>query len=200
VACYQFRILRISLHISLFIAAVTASTAIAACGSSAPKTPASAQSSSRQTSAEAQASGLSYARCMRAHGISRFPDPSPSGGFDFHASGLDLSSPAFKAAETACQSLLPEKHPPTQQPTARAYARLLSWAKCMRRHAISLPDPKPDPVPGPGSAATSRFGTVMGDGGYWVGIPYNDNAHSPAFARLSTRCGESPSGPVRHHH
>jgi hypothetical protein len=39
----------------------------------------------------------------------------------------------------------------------------------------------------------------MGDGGYWVGIPYNDNAHSPAFTRLSTSCGESPSGPVHHH-
>ena len=190
----------ISLRIPLFVAALTASTAIAACGSAAaPKVTASAQSSSRQTGAGAQASGLSYARCMRAHGISRFPDPTASGGINFNASGLDLSSPAFKAAETACQSLLPEKHPPAQQPTARAYARLLNWAKCMRRHAISLPDPKPDPVPGPGSAATSRFGTVMGDGGYWVGIPYNDNAHSPAFARLSTRCGESPTGPASHH-
>jgi hypothetical protein len=34
----------------------------------------------------------------------------------------------------------------------------------------------------------------MGDGGYWVGIPISVNAHSPAFMRLSTRCGESPGG------
>jgi hypothetical protein len=34
----------------------------------------------------------------------------------------------------------------------------------------------------------------MGDGGYWVGIPISVNAHSPAFMRLSTACGESPGG------
>jgi hypothetical protein len=150
-------------------------------------------------SAEANASGLSYARCMRSHGVSRFPDPSASGGIDFHGSGVNLSSPAARAAETACQHLLPEKHSPTQQPTAKAYARLLAWAKCMRQHGISgLPDPKPDPVPGPSSAAAGHFGTVMGDGGYWVGIPFDDNAHSPAFMRMSTTCGESPSGPAHH--
>ncbi len=138
---------------------------------------------------------------MRSPGISRFPDPSANGSVNANVPGLNLSSPAAKAAETACSSLLPAKHPPTQQPTARAYASLLAWAKCMRQHDVSdLPDPKPDPVPGPGSAATSRFGTVMGDGGYWVGIPYNDDAHSPRFIRLSTTCGESPSGGPTHHH
>jgi hypothetical protein len=34
----------------------------------------------------------------------------------------------------------------------------------------------------------------MGDGGYWVGIPNSINAHSSAFMRLSTACGESPGG------
>jgi hypothetical protein len=34
----------------------------------------------------------------------------------------------------------------------------------------------------------------MGDGGYWIGIPSNVDAHSPSFERLSTRCGESPTG------
>jgi hypothetical protein len=137
---------------------------------------------------------------MRAHGLAHFPDPSAGGSINTHVPGLNLTSPAARTAEAACQSLLPEKHPPNQQPTARAYARLLSWAKCMRRHGISgLADPRPDPVPGPGSAASSSFGTVMGDGGYWVGIPFDDSAHSPAFMRLSTTCGESPTGPVHHH-
>jgi hypothetical protein len=176
------------------------STTIAACGSNAPNSDSSARSAANKTSAEARASGLSYARCVRSHGISHFPDPGASGGINFHVAGLNLSSPAVKAAETACESLLPAKRPPAQQPTAKSYARLLAWAKCMRQRGISgLPDPKPDPLPGPNSPATSRFGTVMGDGGYWVGIPYNDNAHSPAFTRLSTSCGESPSGPVHHH-
>jgi hypothetical protein len=39
----------------------------------------------------------------------------------------------------------------------------------------------------------------MGDGGYWVGIPYDDDAHSPAFMRLSGSCGISPTGRPHHH-
>lgn len=132
---------------------------------------------------------------MRAHGVPGFPDPAAGGGINLQGSGLNLNAPAVRAAETACRTLLPAKHPPAQQPTAHAYARLLAWAECMRRHGVArLPDPKPDPVPGPGSTATSRFGTVMGNGGYWVGIPYADNAHSPAFMRLSATCGISPRG------
>lgn len=176
------------------------SAAVAACGSSTTGARTTAGGTSRTANPPADTSGLGYARCMRAHGVSRFPDPSATGAINTHVPGLNLSSPAARAAETACRSLLPEKHPPNQQPTAKAFARLLAWAKCMRRHGVSgLPDPKPDPVPGPSSAAAGRFGTVMGDGGYWVGIPYSDDAHSPAFMRLSTRCGESPTGPARHH-
>jgi hypothetical protein len=128
--------------------------------------------------------------------VSRFPDPSATGGgFDPNAAGVNQSSPAVKAGETACERLLPVKHAPFHEPTAAAYTRLLHWARCMRAHGISsLPDPKPDPPPGPNSAEARPFGTLMGDGGYWVGIPSNVNAHSPAFFRLSTRCGESPGG------
>lgn len=137
---------------------------------------------------------------MRSRGIARFPDPGANGSINLRASELDLSAPAVRAAETACRSLLPAKHAPTEKPTAKAYAQLLAWAKCMRRNGTAgLPDPKPDPVPGPGSPAATRFGTVMGDGGYWVGIPYSDNAHSPAFIRLATRCGLSPTGRPHHH-
>lgn len=169
-----------------------ASATVAGCGSStATKLATSGQ---RASQAGARHSGLSYARCMRSHGVSRFPDPTATGGFDPNAGGINQSSPAVKAAETACERLLPVKHVPFQEPTAAAYTRLLHWARCMRAHGISsLPDPKPNPPPAPGSAAARPFGTLMGDGGYWVGIPSNVNAHSPAFLRLSTRCGESPN-------
>ena len=130
-----------------------------------------------------------------ARGI-ELPDPSANGGgFNLSPPGINSSSPAFKAAQTACRDLLPVKHVPSQAPSAQAYARLLQWAKCMREHGISgLPDPRPDPPPAPGSPGTAGVGTLMGDGGYWVGIPVTVDAHSPAFLRLSTRCGESPSG------
>ena len=40
----------------------------------------------------------------------------------------------------------------------------------------------------------NRYGTLMGDGGYWLGIPLSVNAHSPTFMHLASTCGESPSG------
>jgi hypothetical protein len=49
---------------------------------------------------------LEYARCMRSHGVTDFPDPV------FNANGAeidypgDLNSPVFKAADQACRPLL----------------------------------------------------------------------------------------------
>jgi len=48
---------------------------------------------------------LTLARCMRAHGITNFPDPTTSGGgvgIRFGA-GIDPSSPQFQAAAKTCK-------------------------------------------------------------------------------------------------
>jgi hypothetical protein len=49
---------------------------------------------------------LKLAACMRAHGITNFPDPTTSGGGVGIAiskdSGIDVSSPQFQAAQKAC--------------------------------------------------------------------------------------------------
>jgi hypothetical protein len=179
------------------LAGLAAAVVIAACGSDSPSSSGSSGSSgSNPSQAQAQQEGLSFARCMRSHGVSSFPDPTPNGGgSNVSAPGINSSSPAFKAAQTACQDLLPVKHVQSEPPSAQAYARLLHWAKCMREHGISgLLDPRPDPPPAPGTPGTNGIGTLMGDGGYWVGIPATVDAHSPAFVRLSTACGESPGG------
>lgn len=165
------------------VAAVAVTMATAACGSSGGPP--------RRASATGALTGVRYAECMRAHGVPSFPDPG-AGGLVLPAS-INQSAPAFRTAQTACRALLPVKHVPSPPPTAQAYARLLHWARCMRAHAISgLPDPRPDPPPGPGSPGTAGIGTLMGDGGYWVAIPATVDAHSPAFMRLATACGESP--------
>jgi hypothetical protein len=50
--------------------------------------------------------GLNFARCMRAHGVPNFPDPTAvNGGMGFNLSGLDLHSPQYQSATRACQSL-----------------------------------------------------------------------------------------------
>jgi hypothetical protein len=57
-----------------------------------------------------KALNLKFARCMRAHGISDFPDPAPDGGLRIQASpgsDLDPNSPRYKAAHDACKRNLP---------------------------------------------------------------------------------------------
>jgi hypothetical protein len=63
----------------------------------------------RQISPQEQSQYLKAAACIRSHGIPSFPDPTFSGG-GVHlpkAAGIDLHSPQVRAAEEACQSLIP---------------------------------------------------------------------------------------------
>jgi hypothetical protein len=56
------------------------------------------------------ADGLSFARCMRTHGVSRFPDPTAQGQLTVEmvqAQGIDVHSPAVLRAVQAC---LPASH------------------------------------------------------------------------------------------
>jgi hypothetical protein len=66
------------------------------------------EGSNHQISPQEQSEYLKAAACIRAHGIPNFPDPTFSGG-GVHVShkGLNLSSPQARAAEEACQSLIP---------------------------------------------------------------------------------------------
>jgi hypothetical protein len=122
----------------------------AACGSSgsgaAPVASISSSPSASATSSggSARASMLAYARCMRAHGISDFPDPDANGDLSLDSkpgSDLDPNNPAYKAANSACKSLLPARRPMPKG----AKAQNLRYARCMRAHGISdFPDPNPD--------------------------------------------------------
>ncbi len=48
---------------------------------------------------------LTWARCLRSHGVPSFPDPNDQGAFD--SSKFDPNSPAFRSASNACKSLQP---------------------------------------------------------------------------------------------
>jgi hypothetical protein len=58
-------------------------------------------------SPQEQAQLLKYAKCMRAHGIKNFPDPTSEGLTLSPGNALDPSSPQFQAADKACRSLMP---------------------------------------------------------------------------------------------
>jgi hypothetical protein len=53
---------------------------------------------------------LSYAQCIRGHGVPNFPDPTRIGGgvvLNINGVVIHVYSPQFQAAERACQHLLP---------------------------------------------------------------------------------------------
>lgn len=64
------------------------------------------------------AAALRFARCMRSHGVPRFPDPQPqtgpqtqsgsgSGASSQNTNGIDPNSPQFQSAQQACRSFAP---------------------------------------------------------------------------------------------
>ena len=63
------------------------------------------QAASGTISPEKQAQLLRFARCMRAHGVPNFPDPT-SQGIALSPS-VDPKSPQFQAATQACRQLFP---------------------------------------------------------------------------------------------
>ena len=61
------------------------------------------QAPSSAQNAENLALMLRLAKCMRAHGVPNFPDPTSRGLTFSPSSGIDLNSPAFLAAQKICQ-------------------------------------------------------------------------------------------------
>jgi hypothetical protein len=113
----------------------TQSNAFAALGSS----PSASGSALDQSQAEVE-----YAHCMRSHGVTDFPDPSASGGFQLKggpSSDLNPTNPTFQKAQAACQSIMGANHGTSAQ-EAEDGAKLLQYAECMRSHGVpNFPDP-----------------------------------------------------------
>jgi hypothetical protein len=167
--------------IRLVVAAAAAGCAVAicACGSSGD-----GGFAVGATTAEGDASPAALSKCMRAHGLSTFPDPSNgSGGQGLNISGtpdgptltvngITFSGPAFQKAQAACRRYLAPSAP-LPKPTAARLAAMVQFAKCMRTHGVpSFADPP---------AAT---------GGIVAGRRPGPHALSPGFRRALGLCGK----------
>lgn len=131
------------------------SAAVANIGSSTTTTTSSAQAGSPGSSGTSGATGgggnltmqmkdgAKFAACMRSHGVPNFPDPGSGGSVTINQSlGIDPDSPKFKAAQAACQKLLPRGKEPTAQEQAKAQQQMLAFSACMRSHGVpDFPDP-----------------------------------------------------------
>lgn len=150
---------------------------VGACGGSAA-------SGVTGTSAKATESAfLQFSKCMRAHGVPSFPDPSSSGGVRLTpGSGLHPQSPAFQAAQKICRPRLPGGGPGAIKATRAQYAAALTFAKCMRRHGqANFPDPVAS-VPAGSGPIISLHGMMFRPG---PGM----NPLSPAFQQAASQCG-----------
>ena len=127
-------------------------------------------------------SALAYSHCMRAHGVSDFPDPNANGQIQLEAGpGSDLTpdSPVFNKALAACKSLESAMAgSPSEQ--RKNYAQALKFAKCMRAHGMTdMPDPRP---PGSGPQSASRKASPTGGSGQ------GPDPSSPVFKKAQQAC------------
>jgi hypothetical protein len=153
----------------------------AGCGSSASSKTGTASSTGTastgtgaNTNLTARDKAVKFAECIRAHGVSDFPDPDAKNQFEY---GVSVSPAVWKQATTACKDLQPpgtlsSKRTPKQQSAS------LRFAQCVRDHGVK---DFPDPVNGeplidtykipssnkPGgmtilNAATQKCGSVLG--------------------------------------
>ena len=156
------------------VAAVTA----AGCGgtqSSSGTSTAAVTSSSRSNSTAGHTSTAShrsvvtprekavkFSECMRANGVSDFPDPNASG--EFPSYGVSVSPAVWRKAGAACKTLQPPgtlsaKLTPAQESAA------LKFAQCIRENGV--PD-FPDPVNGQPLVDTTRIPSSNKPGGMTI--------------------------------
>ena len=150
------------------------STAGSTSSAGAPSAGTGTASSGATTKLTARDKAVKFAECIRAHGVSDFPDPDAKNQFQY---GVSVSPAVWKQATTACKALQPPgtlsgKRTPKQQSAS------LRFAQCVRDHGVK---DFPDPVNGeplidttkipssnrPGgmtilNAATHKCGSVLG--------------------------------------
>lgn len=136
-------------------AVVLAALIGAGCGSGAsPDTAGDAKGAARDKA-------VRFSACMREHGVPHFPDPDPSGDFDF---GIDVSPAVWQRALDACKALRPPgsfsaQRSPEQQSGALAFAR------CIREHGVH---DFPDPVNGEPLVDTTKIPSTDRPGGMTI--------------------------------
>lgn len=111
----------------------------------------------QRTSSANYTEAVTYARCIRAHGVGNFPDPTSNGAFVFRGAGSanPAHSPELNSASKACQHLLANGGQPSAAQQQQVAAVALKYARCMRAHEI--PD-FPDPTNGAGNSGFNEGG------------------------------------------
>jgi hypothetical protein len=167
--CDQGRLL------GLGLAALGCALAIAACGST---------NSSTKSALNPSTQLLTFSECMRSHGVPSFPDPRGQGIHIGPGSGIDPSSPAFKAAQSACRKLLPGGGAGNEHPTGQQTDMARQLSECMRQHRVTgFPDPS---FTSPSSQ--TGYSLVVNLSGVFLALPSTINPSSPVFVQAADAC------------
>lgn len=149
-----------------------------ASGASTTTTPPASSSTSSGSSSQ---QALAFSHCIRQNGVPAYPDPDSSGQIAKRTpQQLGVSPAQFRAAETACQHLLPSGGQPTQvqiqQRDQQEWAHFRNFTQCMRSHGVT---DWPEPTPYPQDQARPIFDLQPGDGPQPVGIDPNSPQIGP---------------------
>lgn len=161
------------------VAALASMLALTACGGSSPAKPKRGRAGVF----------IAFSKCMRAHGVTGFPDPSGAGGgINLLGTGIDPSSPAFNAAQADCFKLLPGGGPNAHKATAAQIREADATAQCMREHGVTgFPDPIISNKP-PTSLNPANYSSIEAAGGMIIAIPKSIDEQSPAFEHAAKAC------------
>lgn len=130
---------------------------------------------------------LAMSRCMRANGVTNFPDPNGH-GINISGTGIDPRSPAFQAAQTKCFRLMPGGGPFSHKASAQQIRQADATARCMRAHGVTgYPDPIISSKP-PTSLNPADYGSIEAGNGIIIAIPKTINERSPAFLSAQKAC------------
>ena len=159
------------------VVALGCATAVAACGSSSP--------SAASTHSSTSSPQFALAKCMRAHDVPNFPDPTlGAGGEGFSTEkspgsssvtvdGISFSGPAFQAATKTCQ--FAGGLGPSARISGTQKEAMIAKVHCIRTHGV--PD-FPDPFCGPGGH------------GVGINLPAGVNPQSPRFLSAAKACAQ----------
>jgi hypothetical protein len=138
------------------LALVGIAVVAAACGTASNSPDAASLGATTTTAAPAvggtkssdYAAAVSYAQCMRTHGVPHFPDPTSNGDFISNKGVLNgqpikIGSSQYQDANKACSHLLPNGGEMTPAEEQQALTKALKFVQCMRTHGVpNMPDPK----------------------------------------------------------
>jgi hypothetical protein len=103
---------------------------------------------------------LKYAKCMREHGMTWFPDPATGSGAQSLSIPQGTDPKKFDAAQEACKKFMPDGGE-IHKPTGEEIQQVRDMAKCMRENGVpNFPDPKPN---GELAIDPKKLGTGPGD-------------------------------------